>query len=215
MFSTTETILDATSRLLPDVGPPQVVGDGPTPNWNTAPTHTVAVLRVYGDALTLGPASWGYPAPWKKGAVLFNARGETVFGKPSFRGSAPCLFVMDGWYEWNRKRPHFVTGDGVLFVAGLCRPGEDGLDATIVTTASAGPVRWLHDRMPQVLGAAGSDVAGADRVRAWMDGDDDVLRGLAGSEPASGVLDALGTREVDRRVGNVANNGPDLIDAAG
>lgn len=238
MFSSTETIINATSRLLGGAGGaggdgedtvPRVVGQGPTPNWNTAPTHTVPVLREFGEqadgaqsALTLGPASWGYPAPWKKGLVLFNARGESVFDKPSFRGSEPCLFVMDGWYEWHRKRPYFVSGGGLMFVAGLCRPQKegDGLDATIVTTASAGPVEWLHDRMPRVLGIAGegsansadtADSAGTAETRAWIDADPDAMRSLAGSQPGVGILDRLTTDEVDRRVGNVANNGPDLL----
>ncbi|MGV0377887.1 SOS response-associated peptidase family protein [Corynebacterium bovis] len=51
----------------------------------------------------VGPARWGYPAPWASGGkVLFNARGETVFDKRSFAGSEPCLVVMNGWYEWFR-----------------------------------------------------------------------------------------------------------------
>lgn len=225
MFSSTETIVDAMNRLLGiggtgGAGGLRVVGGGPTANWNTAPTHTVPVVREFGESgadgeLTLGPASWGYPAPWKKGLVLFNARGESVFDKPSFRGSQPCLFVMDGWYEWHEKRPHLVTGGGLLATAGLCRPAREGegLDATIVTTASAGPVQWLHDRMPRVLGVAGeSDVHGADEVHAWLDGSDDDRRTLAASAPGEGVLNLLDTREVDRRVGNVSNNDPGLIE---
>ncbi len=244
MFSSTETIVSgvgAMTRLRGGDGRGRigVVGGGPTANWNIAPTHTVPVVREFvqagqagqagddgddGDpALTLGPASWGYPAPWKKGLVLFNARGESVFDKPSFRGSQPCLFIMDGWYEWHEKRPYLVTGPGLLVVAGLCRPAREGegLDATIITTASAGPVGWLHDRMPRVLGIAGiagpdtdGDISavGAAEVHAWLSGTDDDRRTLAASTPGGDVLDMLATREVDRRVGNVANNDAGLID---
>lgn len=215
MFSTTDTLLETTSRLVGEqVG---AVGGGPAPSWNIAPTHTVAVLRRYTGAVTLGPAVWGYPAPWRAGTVLFNARGETVFDKASFRGSSPCLCVMDGWYEWKDRQPHYVdTPSGPLVAAGLCRAGEGDLagrlTATMVTTASAGPVDWLHDRMPRLL-AAGTD--GGGEVLSWLDGSDGDRRALAASPLRDGVLDLLRTREADRRVGDVAVNGPELIGATG
>ncbi|MDN6509598.1 MAG: SOS response-associated peptidase [Corynebacterium sp.] len=210
MFSTTETLLETTSGLLGEqvglVGP-----DGfPPQSWNVAPTHTVGVVRRYAGAATLGPATWGYRAPWKKGLVLFNARGESVFDKSSFRGSEPCLFVMDGWYEWKDRQPHYVSGDAPLLVAGLCRPGGDGtLEATMVTTASAEPVAWLHERMPRVLGA--------DETAAWLDGGDGgdggdgERRALAATVASDDVRGVLRTGAADRAVGNVAANGPELI----
>ncbi|WP_291478383.1 SOS response-associated peptidase [Corynebacterium sp.] len=221
MFSTTETVLAAVSRLVGErVG---VAGRLPRPSWNIAPTHTVPVLRRFAGAVTLGPAEWGYPAPWRPGTVLFNARGETVFDKASFRGSAPCLFVMDGWYEWKDRQPHYVDApSGPLVAAGLCRPSDgDGgarLTATMVTTASAGPVDWLHDRMPLLLGAGGTGgtgAAGGEEALAWLDGSDDDRRALAASVPGDRVLGVLRTREADRRVGSVAVNGPELTGAGG
>lgn len=221
MFSTTETILAATSRIVGEqVG---MVGDGGAfaPSWNIAPTHTVGVLRRFAGSVTLGPASWGYPAPWRSGTVLFNARGETVFEKNSFHGSAPCLFVMDGWYEWKDRQPYYVSsradaGHGPMVVAGLCRPGHGAdrgrLEATMVTTASVAPVDWLHDRMPRVLGAGS---AGMQQAVAWLDGSDDDRRALAASSPADDILGTLLVREADRRVGNVAVNCVELLGDAG
>lgn len=226
LFSSPETILDATSRLLGEqVG---VVGgagsSGPRPSWNIAPTHTVAVVRRFNGVPTLGPATWGYSAPWKKGLSLFNARGETVFDKPAFRGSEPCLFVMDAWYEWKDKVPYAVSADvstqpeGLMVVAGLCRAAGDNVEATVVTTESVAPVEWLHDRMPRVLGISGGDGGATtpDTVRAWLDGGSDgdgaELRDLAASAPDGEVPGRLTTREVDRRVGNVAVNGPELLE---
>lgn len=221
MFSTTETILAAMSRIVGEqVG---AVGGGGelAPSWNIAPTHTVGVLRRFAGAVTLGPASWGYPAPWRTGTVLFNARGETVFDKASFRGSAPCLFVMDGWYEWKDRQPYYVSirtdaGHGPMVVAGLCRPGHGAdrgrLEATMVTTASVAPVDWLHDRMPRVLGVGS---AGTQETNAWLDGSDDDRRALAASSPAEGILGTLLVHEADRRVGNVAVNCAELLGNAG
>ena len=117
---------------------------------------------------------------------------------------------MDGWYEWNAdsgtKTPYLVTGDGPLTVAGLVDvDGEGELRATVVTTASAEPVAWLHDRMPRVLsdGEAG----------AWTDGGDQ-LRETASRVPDEVTRRVLTIRAVDRRVGNAAVDGPELIAGA-
>lgn len=205
LFSATETYLGAVSGLLGEQVGVLPGADLPAVSWNVAPTHRVDVVRRWNGTPLLGPARWGYPAPWLSGGsgVLFNARGETAFDKPAFRGSEPCLVVMDGWYEWNAKRPFLVTGDGPLTVAGLCRVIDGDLRVTVVTGPSQDPVAWLHDRMPHVLGAG--DAA------AWLDGDPDTLRALAAGPVQGSVLATLTTTAVSRAVGNVANNGPDLV----
>ena len=212
LFTATETLLTTLSgRLGEEVT--ALPGDWLRPSWNIAPTHRIAVVRRYGGRPVLGPADWGFPAPWKPGTVLFNARGETAFDKASFRGAEPALVVMDGWYEWNassgRKTPYLVTGAGLLLVAGLVRAGEDAdLRATVVTSASAEPVEWLHDRMPRVLGADG---AAGGEAATWLDGDGETLRELASRQPGEAVRSGLRTRPADRRVGDVAVNGPELL----
>lgn len=205
LFSSTETYLRAAGTLLGEqVG---VLPDAelPAASWNVAPTHRVDVIRRWDGRPVLGPAVWGFPVPWmsKGSGVLFNARGETAFDKASFRGSEPCLVVMDGWYEWNAKRPFLVTGDGPLLVAGLCRVVDGELRVTVVTGPSQRPVDWLHDRMPHVLGHR--DAA------AWLDGAPDTLRETAAGPVADEVLATLTTTEVSRAVGNVANNGPEVM----
>jgi putative SOS response-associated peptidase YedK len=57
--------------------------------------------------------------------------------------------------------------------------------------------------MPRVLGAG--DAA------AWLDGHPDTLRALAAGPVQDSVLATLTTTAVSRAVGNVANNGPDLV----
>jgi putative SOS response-associated peptidase YedK len=209
LFSTTETYLGAASAMLGEPVTLLPSASMPSASWNVAPTHRVDIVRRRDGAAVLGPAVWGYPAPWlSKGAgVLFNARGETAFDKASFRGSEPCLVVMDGWYEWNAKRPFLVSGGGPLLVAGLCRVIDGEVRVTVVTRASEGPVAWLHDRMPRVLAASGTTGDAA----AWLDGDPDALRALADGPSDAGVLAALTTTEVSRAVGNVANNSPELL----
>ncbi|AWT25608.1 Putative SOS response-associated peptidase YedK [Corynebacterium provencense] len=223
LFSSTETLVSALTTRLGEQVHPVASGGGSGghiigPSWNTAPTHRILVVRRFRGKLMLGPAVWGYRAPWSPGRVLFNARGETAFDKASFRGSEPALVVMDGWYEWyvdgaGAKTPYLVVGDGVLTVAGLVRPdGEGNLRSTVVTSRSVEPVAWLHDRMPRLL-SGGQD--GGEALH-WLDGDGPSLRALASSPPGGPDTAALQAREVDRRVGDVSVNGPELLrDVAG
>ena len=112
LFSAQEQIIDAVKRAtgaeqVDDVAA-RMKGVGPyRPNYNIAPTHQVPVVREFRERLALGPAQWGYPrgqagaqggSQGGGSASVFNARGETAFSKPLFKGSSRCLFVMDGWY---------------------------------------------------------------------------------------------------------------------
>ena len=141
LFSTPEQLVEAVRRR---TGQQRVamVGEGPRENYNIAPTHTVPVLRPFRGVPTLGPAVWGYPPK-----TVFNARGETAFDKPTFAGSEPCVFIMDGWYEWTadedpapgdrRKQPWFTHAGGEpIFIAGLCKAVDGVVHATMVTTAA-------------------------------------------------------------------------------
>lgn len=210
LFSSTGSLLPALSERLGEEVT-TLPGDRRRPSWNIAPTHRVAVVRRFRGKPVLGPATWGFPAPWKPGTVLFNARGESVFDKASFRDAEPALVVMDGWYEWHgdggEKTPHAVTGDGPLLVAGLVTVDRDrDLRSTVVTTASAAPVGWLHDRMPRLLSGA--------EATAWLDGGpggQGVRRELAARVPTEDVRAMLRTRPVDRRVGDVTVDGPELL----
>lgn len=226
LYSTPEQLVGAVRRR---TGQQRVamVGEGPRENYNIAPTHTVPVLRPFRGVPTLGPAVWGYPPK-----TVFNARGETAFDKPTFASSEPCVFIMDGWYEWpadedpapgdRRKQPWFTHAGGEpIFIAGLCKAVDGVVYATMVTTAATPELEWLHHRMPRVLvpgegsgaGDAG-DVGGPggpdDEVHRWLEGDAGMLRAMAAAPPQHG-LGGLVSEKADKAVGNVANNGPGLI----
>lgn len=201
LFSTPEQLVEGVKLR---TGAPSVtlVGDADTgwgirPSYNIAPTHTVPIVRYFNGAPTIGPAIWGYPPK-----TVFNARGETVFDKPTFAGSVPCVFVMNGWYEWTadpnpapgdrRKQPWltFDTGNArvgdshqtpssdpeqLIFLAGLCKAIEGKVYATMVTTAATPDLEWLHHRMPRVLvrGAAQSAAAGTAESAGEAAGEND------------------------------------------
>ncbi|MEL6288906.1 MAG: SOS response-associated peptidase, partial [Pseudomonadota bacterium] len=113
--------------------------------------------------------TWLIPA-WVKDPAAFttliNARSETIFEKPSFRGAIKyrrCLVPADGFYEWTGKRgqktPHFIhrRDERLLAFAGLWETwlGADGSEIdsmAILTTEANGVMTTIHDRMPVILG---------------------------------------------------------------
>jgi putative SOS response-associated peptidase YedK len=211
------------------------------PSWNVAPTDSVLGVR---DRPARPPEErtaeeggeperilmsfrWGL-IPWwskdaKSGSRLFNARGETVATRASFREAfreRRIIVPADGFYEWRKtktgaKQPHYFNrADGQpLAFAGLAERWRDknaGPDAPLirsctVITSSAGPdMSGIHDRMPVILDPAVFDV--------WLDpANEDVeeLRALLRPPPAGTVVH----NPVGPRIGNVRNNDPTLIES--
>ena len=196
------------------------VTEGLGPSWNVAPTDPVPVIRVSKrhDARVVDTARWGLVPPWatdlRGGARMINARSETVATSPAFAPSFArrrCLVPADGWYEWVRdgksRQAYYMTPlDGsVLAFAGLWSAWgpESVLTTSVLTTAALGSLTRVHDRMPLILPR--------ERWADWLAGGGaagDLLRA-----PSPGVLDAIEIRAVRPDVGNVRNNGPELVTA--
>lgn len=200
------------------------------PSWNVAPTTQVLAVTARRDdgelKRTLSPFRWGLVPSWAKdptaGSRLFNARGETVATKPSFRAAFKARRVIvpaDGFYEWHKvssgsKQPHYFTrADGEpLAFAGLSewwrdKNGPDDAPAirscTIITTAASQDMDGIHDRMPVILGPDTFDV--------WLDPENDdtgELNALLHAAPVGTVAHY----PVSQRVGSVRNNGAELIE---
>jgi putative SOS response-associated peptidase YedK len=187
------------------------------PSWNVAPTDPVPLIRVSQrhQARVLDTARWGLVPPWagdlRAGARMINARAETVATSPAFAPSFAkrrCLVPADGWYEWIRdgkkRQAYYMTpADGSpLAFAGLWSMwGNEVLTCSIVTTAALGGLAKVHDRMPLILPP--------DRWSSWLAGGGDPIAMLQ-PMPVAG-LDAIEIRAVRPDVGNVRNNGPELI----
>ena len=211
-------------------------GKSPPADYNVAPTKPVRAivnrpLRDSDGAVTGGAVRqlrvmrWGLIPSWAKsesiGARMINARAETVPTASAFRkayAKRRCLIPADGWYEWRagpdpkaRKQPFFMApsdGHGLAF-AGLYEfwgsAGSTLTSATIITAASTGDLAEIHDRMPLALPRSA--------WARWLDptvADPSDL--LAPWDEARG--EHLELRPVGFEVGNVANNGPELITAA-
>ena len=189
------------------------------PSWNVAPTDPVPVIRVSQrrEARVLDSARWGLVPPWaadlRGAARMINARAETVATSPAFAPSFAkrrCLVPADGWYEWvrdgkTRQAFYMTPADGApLAFAGLWSMfRSEVLTCTIVTTAALGGLARVHDRMPLILPP--------DRWPSWLAGGGDPIEELRPLSPAA--LDAIEVRAVRPDVGNVRNNGPQLITA--
>ena len=203
-------------------------GDDPvSEDFNVAPTKPVPVVlsrRLGGQAegpvvRQLRTARWGLVPSWSAGPgsggrLLINARAETAARTPSFRVALArrrCLVPADGWYEWARvepgarRQPYFLCpGDGeVLAFAGLYELWGDSrlLSTAVLTTAATGELTAVHDRMPLLVPRRSWD--------AWLDPTRPDPSGLLVPDPE--LVARIGLRPVGPAVGNVANNGPELI----
>jgi putative SOS response-associated peptidase YedK len=201
----------------------------PTPNfaptYNLAPTDPIPIVRRDPDdgLRQLEVVRWGLIPYWAKdikiGYSTINARCEDIETKPAFREAfrqRRCLVPLDGFYEWKKlggkdKRPYAIalkTG-GLMAMAGLWETwrspaGETVRSATIVTCAPNGLVAELHDRMPVVLPpSVWSTWLGEESVDS-----PGTLKMLLAPFPAHEMV----MWPVDKRVGNVKNNDPALIE---
>ncbi|KAL2336729.1 hypothetical protein Fmac_011175 [Flemingia macrophylla] len=147
------------------------------PSYNVSPGSDVPVVRREDasncEGYVLHCMKWGLiPSFTKKTEKpdhyrMFNARSESIDEKASFHRLLPksrCLVAVEGFYEWkkdgSRKQPyyiHFKDGRPLVFAAlydsWQNSEGETVYTFTIVTTSSSSALRWLHDRMPVILGS--------------------------------------------------------------
>jgi putative SOS response-associated peptidase YedK len=205
--------------------PPEYPAPNFAPSWNVAPTDSLPIVRYDPKAghRTLDLMRWGLVPYWAKdlkiGFSTINAMAETVDGKPTFREAFKrrrCLVPIDAFYEWKKldgkeKQPYAIAlvDRSIMALAGLWETWRSPINETvrsftIVTTTPNELCAPIHNRMPAILPPAAWP--------AW----------LGESEVTVGTLKALITRPypadqmtlwpVDKRVGNVKNNDPGLIE---
>lgn len=195
------------------------IADVYKPRYNIAPTSGELVLCEQEGERVLLPARFGLVNFWAKdlsgAARQINARAETVRQKPAFRESFErrrCIVPADGFYEWKAegkgKQPlwlHPAEGK-LLCLAGLYdtwkdkNTGERLRTFAIITTAANHMMEPIHDRMPAILSKKSAQM--------WLSGSADEAFGLLRPAP-EGALEA---RRVSKRVGNVRNDDPSLLE---
>jgi len=193
--------------------------------YNIAPTQLVEA--VYADRhvtrRVAGLFRWGLVPAWAKdpkiGAKCINARAETVFEKPAFRGAIRyrrCLVPAQGFYEWRHgggpKAPYFLTpvDRSVLVLAGIFEhwtsPAGEAIDSlAILTRESLGVTRLLHDRMPVILPRE-TQATWIDPLRTTLAD----IRDLLQIQPPPLTATPVGTL-----VNNPQNEGPELVAPVG
>ena len=210
----------------------EMVGEAPPPSWNIAPTDPVQLIaerpRKGSDEITrqLRTARWGLVPGWstdaKGGARMINARSETITVKPAFRKAAAdrrCLIPAQGYYEWQPvaggKVPYYLhqPDEPLLAFAGLFELWRDPAKAdddpqrwlwttTVITRPATDLLGEIHDRCPVLVPR--------DLRAAWLDcsaSDNRVAERLLAACPDP----VLVPQQVGPAVGNVRNNGPELI----
>ena len=205
--------------------PPERPAPNFAPSWNVAPTDPLPVVRF--DARdgqrSLDVMRWGLVPFWAKdikvGFANINAKAEGIDTKPAFREAfhrRRCLVPFDCFYEWKKlgkdRQPYAVAlaDRRLMTLAGVWETwrspaGERVRSFAIVTTAPNELLAELHDRMPVILAA--------ENWPAWLGeraADLQELKSLLRPYPAGDMI----VWPVDRRVGNVNNKDPSLIEPA-
>lgn len=173
--------------------------------YNLAPTDPLGVLRRDAGKRRLQVARWGVPRVG--GGIAINARDDRLrsgLWRPLLR-KGRAVVPLRGFYEWAgaRRQPWYLhrADGGLLLLAGLLVTDAEGLHATIVTTSPSADLDGIHDRMPAVLEP--------DMVEPWLCGDDEaMLLQLLVPAPDGTLI----KHPVDKAVGNVRNDGPQLIE---
>jgi putative SOS response-associated peptidase YedK len=219
------------ARLSSDVSEIKLVfsipPERPPPNfaasWNVAPTDSLPVVRYDARAgeRSLDVMRWGLVPFWAKdikvGFSNINAKAEGIDTRPAFREAFQrrrCLVPLDNFYEWKKlgkeRQPYAVAlaDRRLMAMAGLWESwrspaGERLRSFAIVTTAANALLAPAHDRMPVILGP--------ENWPLWLGeapANPAQLQALLVPYPAGDMV----IWPVDRRVGNVRNNDPSLIE---
>jgi putative SOS response-associated peptidase YedK len=190
---------------------------------NVAPTETVPVVAAEEGERFVAMMRWWLVPSWAKAPdtryAMFNARSESMARSPAFRGpfrNRRCVVPVSGFFEWlrddeGRKQP-WLLGPGEddgLRLAGLWdrwERGEESLESfTIVTTAAAPGLRWLHARQPVILAAEETD--------AWLAAESDPDHLAALCAPRLAV--PLTATPVSTQVNDARYRGPACLEPTG
>lgn len=191
----------------------------PIGRFNVAPGTKVLLLSEREDALHLDPVFWGYGPEWWDKQPLINARGETAASGRMFKplwNHGRAIVPADGWFEWQKeggeKQPFFISHrkKQPLFFAAIGKQpygqdhGKEGF--VIVTSSSNQGMVDIHDRRPLVIAA--------DAVREWLSADTTPQRAEEIARDAAIPEKDFTWHPVSAKVGNIHNQGSELIEPA-
>jgi putative SOS response-associated peptidase YedK len=196
--------------------------DIPIGRYNVAPSTKVQIMHNSPEGLRFDPVHWGWAPFWAKGKrpAPINARVETVTTGRFFKQLWPdgrVLVPSEGWFEWvkdpddpKKKQPYYIrlkTQSPMLFGAlAQVHPGleeHDGDGFVIITAASDSGMVDIHDRRPLVLKP--------EHAREWLDPELSADRAKELAVECCQATEDFEWFPVGKAVGNVRNQGPELI----
>lgn len=137
------------------------------PRYNIAPTQSAPIVRSEQGRRVIKDLRFGLIPAWVQQTPdqpLVNARSESVFEKPSFRGSMQlhrCLVPATGFYEWQKgqkpKQPFLIKrSDQPLFAfAGIWASWQaqaQRIESFAIITRPAGQtLESIHHRVPVTI----------------------------------------------------------------
>ena len=190
------------------------------PTWNMAPTMDAPVVRVHRESgeRHLDVLKWGlvpyFTKDLKKARKPINARAETIAKSGMFRAAFAerrCLVPAPAYYEW-RDDPDGKTAFAVARIDGdpaafggiwgtwHSPDGEVLQTFATITTDANGQLAGIQDRMPVIIER--------ENWPLWLgeaEGDPSILL-----RPAP--ENVLRVWPVGKRVGDVKNDGPELLE---
>ena len=187
--------------------------------YNIAPGQHIVIVRPERGQRVADVAFWGLIPGWTKdpnvAAKPINARAETLEEKPTFRTAfrrKRCIVPASGFYEWKAegkaKQPFYIhPTEGDLFAfAGLLEDwqgpnGEVMISTCIITTTPNELMAPIHNRMPVILPKSAWAL--------WLDPAAQARELLPLLVPSPS--ERMAAYQVSGAVGNVRNDGPELI----
>ncbi|WP_179287554.1 SOS response-associated peptidase family protein [Paraferrimonas haliotis] len=127
------------------------------------PSQSLDLLLWKNHSLQQQTAQWGKAVEGLARPVI-NARLETLYEKPLFRGVQPALVVANAWVEWRQevggKRAFQFRSDNLLSMAAVVwQDAAATQQFAIVTCRANSAVRPYHHRMPLLLSS--------ENIEAW------------------------------------------------
>lgn len=162
------------------------------PQYNICPGTKILAVTDHAQFI-----NWGFTPYWAKEPFnLINARGESLWKKPSFRNSSRCLIPADGWYEWKQEEGKKIPYFHYLEESNFCFAGIYGgyrgeMGCAIVTLEASVNLQSIHSRMPAILDKTAYD--------QWIKGDEVDVYDLSISEK-------IEFHQVSTIVNNPSNN---------
>jgi len=159
------------------------------PNFNIAPQTDVLIINEEEKPCLM---IWCYNPSWAKKPInLINARSETLSEKPSFKNAQRCVFVADGWFEWQRNKNNKIPyyhhiEEELIYFAGIYNKTSG---CAIVTKEAHQKISFIHHRQPVLLQE--------QDFSKWLDGKD--------IYESSSIID-IKFYPVSMRVNNPKNN---------